>query len=163
MEKNEVIKYLIDKKSNQVNGLTIKNVTVTKKDDYTQVALTLKEEVEGYISKDKGVTYEKGKTNIIFTSTFALAAILKDDDDAAFAANKLIENPDMLTVILSRAKINIIQEPVMAKEAYVNPWSSDDEATVFGHDTIINHIVELKLTDKVVAKLDRLADAILGI
>lgn len=163
MERNEVIKYLMDKKSNQVNGLTIKNVTVTKKDDYTQVALTLKEEVEGYISKDKGITYEKGKTNIIFTSTFALAAILKDDDDAAFAANKLVEKPDMLTVILSRAKINIIQEPVSGTEAYVNPWSSNDEATVFGHDTIINHIIELKLTDKAVAKLDRLADAILGI
>lgn len=163
MERNEVIKNLLEKGAKQVNGVTIKNVTVTEKDGYTQVALTLKEEVDGYVSKDKGITYEKGKTNVIFTSTFALASILKDDDDAAFAANKLVEKPDMLTVILSRAKINIIQEPVTATEAYVNPWSNNSEATVFGHDTIINHIVELKLTDKAIAKLDRLADAILGI
>ena len=98
----------------------------------------------------------------IFVSLFSIISLLKDNDDAAFAANHLTQHPEAMNVVLSRAKIDIIQEPVVAGQEYKNPWSDNTEATVFDHDTIINHIVELKLSDFAVRKLDSLANALLG-
>ena len=88
---------------------------------------------------------------------------MKDNDDAAFAANHLVEHPEAINVILSRDTIDILQEPVSAGQEYKNPWSNNvTEATVFEHDTIINHLIDIKLSDFAIKKLDVLADKMLG-
>ena len=162
MEKKEVIVHLLKNGSKMVKDLQIKNVTVAPQENYVRLGLTLNNPVEGMVTKDNGVTYEKGETKVIFVSLFSITSLLKDNDDAAFAANHLTQHPEAMNVILSRAKIDIIQEPVVAGQEYKNPWSDNTEATVFDHDTIINHIVELKLSDFAVRKLDSLANALLG-
>ena len=78
------------------------------------------------------------------------------------ALNRLIQSKTKTSVILSRATIDIIQEPVASGQEYRNPWSSNGDATVFDHDTIINHLTGIKLSDFGMKKLDRLADAMLG-
>lgn len=162
MEKREIINKLLKDGAKEVKNLKIKNVTVTTLENYTRLGLTLDKPVEGYIAKADG-SFEKGETNIIFVSAFAIASVLKDNDDTAFAANHLVENPQAMNVLLSRASIDVIQEPVASGQEYRNPWSNnEDNATVFTHDTIINHLTSIKLSDFGMKKLDTLADKLLG-
>lgn len=164
MEKKEIVANLLKKEgSKEIKNLKIKNVTVTPCDKYTRLGLTLDKPVAGMVTKDNGNTYEEGETNVVFTSLYAVVAILKDDDDAAFAANHMLSHPDSMSIILSRATIDIIQERVVAGEEYKNPWSSSEEATIFTHDTIITHVINIKLSDFAVRKLDKIADSLLGI
>lgn len=163
MEKKEVIDAIVKNGGIVVKNLGVKNVTITPQESYVRVALTLDRAVKGMVSKD-GVTYEEGETNVIFLSAFSIASILKENDDASFAVNHILQHPEALSVILSRAKINIIQQHVVAGEEYINPWSSNaDNKTVFQHDTIINHLTDIELSEFSIRKLDRLADGMLGL
>lgn len=161
MEKKDVIAQLLKKGSKSVKNLKIRNVTVTPQENYVRLGLTLDQEVDGYRS-DNGVDYKLAKTNVIFVSLFSITSLLKDNDDAAFAVNHLVQHPDAMSVVLSRAVIDIIQEPVVAGEEYKNPWSDSAEATVFDHDTIINHVINVQLSDFAIRKIDKLADNLLG-
>ncbi len=166
MNREEVIAKLLNDGCKRTNSIKVKNVTVTDLQNYTRLGLTLDKPVKGMISKTKEdgtQIFEEGDVNIIFTSLFAVIALLKDDDDAAFAANHLLKHPEAMEVILSRATIDVISEPVTAGQQYVNPWSNSGKATVFDHDTFIPHVVTIKLADRAIRKLDVIADAMLGI
>lgn len=163
MEKKEIIAELLRNGGKSVKDLKVKNVTVTRCENYVRLGITLDKPVMGMVTKDNGVTYEEGETNIIFVSLYSITSLLKDDDDAAFAANHLIEHPDAMSIILSRASLNIIQETVEAGTEYKNPWSTNAEATVFDHKTIITHVTNVTLSEFAIRKLDRLADSLLGI
>lgn len=157
----EIIAQLIKKGAKEVKNVTIKNVTVTPMNEYVRLGLTLDKEVDGYKVEDDG-TYTPSKVKVIFVSAFTIAALLKEDDNAAFAANHLLKHPDALAMIMSRAQINILQQPVKADEEYKNPFNDNADATAFDHDVIINHITDIKLSDFGIKRLDRLADMMLG-
>lgn len=163
MEKKEIIAELLKNGGKSVKDLKVKNVTVTRCENYVRLGITLDKPVMGMVTKDNGVTYEEGETNVIFVSLYSITSLLKDNDDAAFAANHLVEHPEAMSIILSRASLNIIQETVEAGTEYKNPWSTNAEATVFDHKTIITHVTDVTLSDFAVRKLDRLADSLLGI
>ena len=163
MEKKEIIAELLKNGGVSVKDLKVKNVTVTRCENYVRLGITLDRPVKGMVTKDNGVTYEEGETNVIFVSLYSITSLLKDDDDAAFAANHLVEHPDAMSIVLSRASLNIIQETVEAGTEYKNPWSTNAEATVFDHRTIITHVTDVTLSDFAVRKLDKLADSLLGI
>ena len=163
MEKKEIIAELLKNGGVSIKDLKVKNVTVTRCENYVRLGITLDKPVMGMVTKDNGVTYEEGETNVIFVSLYSITSLLKDNDDAAFAANHLVEHPDAMSIVLSRASLNIIQETVEAGTEYKNPWSTNAEATVFDHKTIINHITDIKLSDFAVRKMDKLADSLLGI
>lgn len=163
MEKKEIIAELLKNGGVQVKGLKVKNVTVTRCENYVRLGITLDKPVKGMVTKDNGVTYEEGETNVIFVSLYSITSLLKDNDDAAFAANHLVEHPEAMSIVLSRASLNIIQETVEAGTEYKNPWSTNAEATVFDHKTIITHVTDVTLSDFAVRKLDKLADSLLGI
>ena len=161
MEQKEVIAQLVQNGAEPVKELKVKNVTVSQQENYVRLGITLDKPVKGYISND-GITFEEGETKVIFVSLFSIISLLKDDDDAAFACNHLLKHPDGMNVVLNKATIDILQESVVAGEEYRNPWSDNAEATVFDHDTIINHITKIKLSEFAVRKLDKLADSLLG-
>lgn len=161
MKNEEIIAQLIKEGAKEVKNVTIKNVTVTPMNEYVRLGLTLDKEVDGYKAEDDG-TYTPSKVKVIFVSAFTIAALLKEDDDAAFAANHLLKHPDALAMIMSRAQINILQQSVKAGEEYKNPFSDNADVTAFDHDVIINHITEIKLSDFGMKRLDRLADMMLG-
>ena len=163
MEKKEIIAELLKNGGVSVKDLKVKNVTVTRCENYVRLGITLDKPVKGMVTKDNGVTYEEGETNVIFVSLYSITSLLKDDDNAAFAANHLVEHPDSMSIVLSRATLNIIQEFVKSGTEYKNPWSANAEATVFDHDTIITHVTDVTLSEFAIRKLDRLADSLLGI
>lgn len=160
MEKKEIINNLIKGGAEPVKGLKVKNVTVTPLENYVRVALTLDTPVKGMVNKDNN--WVEDTTNVIFDSTFSIVSVLRNTD-AAFAANHIIKYPDSLSVLLSGANIDIIQEHVVEGQEYKNPWSESAETTVFDHNTIINHITDIRLSDFGLRKLDTLADAMLKI
>lgn len=163
MEKKEIIAELLKNGGKSVKDLKVKNVTVTRCENYVRLGITLDKPVAGMVITDDGVTYEEGETNVIFVSLYSITSLLKDDDNAAFAANHLVEHPDSMSIVLSRATLNIIQETVEAGAEYKNPWSNNAEATIFDHKTIITHVTDITLSDFAIRKLDRLADSLLGI
>ena len=163
MDRKQVIRQLKAEGAKEVKNLTVKNVTVTVMDEYVRLGLTLDKEVEG-MRQDENGEYQEDITNVIFASTFSIASILKDDEDAAFAANHLVENPKGFAVVLSRCHIDILQEKVAKDTEYVNPFAGEDaETTTFDHDVVINHISNIKLSKVGIKALDKLFDAILGI
>lgn len=162
MERNEIIAELLKNGGIRVNSLKIKNVTVTPKDEYVRLAFTLDKPVKAMV-KGENDQFVEGENNVIFVSLYSITSLLKDNDDAAFAVNHLTKNPDSMSVILSRGKIDVILEKVVAGQQYKNPWSTNGTETVIQHDTFIPHVIKLELSDFGVRKLDKIADSLLGI
>lgn len=144
----EIIKNLMASgKCRKFNDLRIKNVNQSEQDNYTRISFTVNNPVPGYISRDNGLTYELGTTNTIFSSTFALAGLLKEDEEKSWMANTVVERPQVINLILNGGSIDIIQQEVKAGEPYHNPFTTKEEPedTIFDHDTIVNYIVGVHL------------------
>ena len=164
MEVKNVVRNLLESGAKKVSDLKVTNVTVKALDTYVRVALTLDKKVEGYVLNDADGTYSAGEVKVIFVSLYSLLSMLKQDEDTAFAANHVANHPESIGLILSGAKIDLIQQPVVAGEEYRNVWSdrADAEATVFEHDTIINHVVSIEVSKFGEKALDKLMDKMLG-
>ena len=164
MEVKEVVRALLASGAKKVTDVKVTNVTVKPLDTYVRVALTLDKKVEGYVLNEADGTYSTGEVKVIFVSLYSLLSMLKQDEDTAFAANHVANHPETIALILSGARIDIIQQPVVAGEEYRNPWSDRDdvEATVFEHDTILNHVVSIEVSKFGEKALDKLMDKMLG-
>lgn len=145
--KNVIKDLMSTGKCRKFNDLRIKNVNISEEDNYTRVSFTVNTKIPGYISKDNGETYELGENNVIYSSTFALAGMLKENEELSWMANALRENPAAINIILNGGTIDVIQHRVNKGEPYHNPFTTKDEIeeTVFDHDTIINYVVGCKL------------------
>ncbi|MBQ8206372.1 MAG: hypothetical protein IJZ77_02825 [Bacilli bacterium] len=139
----------------------IKNVNYEILDTYTRVSFTLRENVKGYRANEDG-EFVLGGTNIIFSSIYAIAAMLKEDDELAWIGNEIITNPKLLNLLCSSATIEIIQQKVAEGEEYVNPFASNPEPITFDHDTYINHIVGITLSKVGEKVLEKYMDKIMS-
>ena len=164
MEVKEVVRNLLASGAKKVTDVKVTNVTVKALNTYVRVALTLDTKVEGYVLNEADGTYSAGEVKVIFVSLYSLLSMLKQNEDMAFAANHVANHPETIGLILSGARIDLVQQPVAAGEEYKNPWSdrSDAEATVFDHDTIINHVVSVEVSKFGEKALDKLMDKMLG-
>lgn len=162
MDKKNVIATLTKNGAKMIKGLTIRNATVTPQDESFRFGLTLNQNIEAYVADEDG-NYNLGENNIIFTYIFSIAAILRDYPDVAFIINELIKKPDAMRMILIGATVDIMQEHVAAGTEYHNPWSNTQNAKTYDHDVIINHIIDIELSDYMKKKIDKMADSILGI
>lgn len=159
----QVVAELLAKGCNKIAGIRVRSSIVTPKDNYVMVSLSLERGIPGYVSDDEGV-FTKGETATVFASSYSIASVLKDNDETAWAANQLIQNPKGLEVILAGAKIDLVQEEVAADEIYKNPFSSSDvDGQSLGHDTIINHVVKIEICQKAKQMLNMLAMNMMGI
>lgn len=159
-----VIRKLIADGAKRLNSCRIKNVNVAEMDNYTRVSFTLSNPVIGYVSNDNGITYQKGETNVIFVSLYAIVAAIKEDDELSWMANRLLEKPDILNLLLNGSCIDILQQEVPANTEFANPFSNKitPDVQMYDHDIIVNHVIGFKL-GKVGQKMaDKLADKMLG-
>lgn len=162
MEKKEAIKYLLETcNASSEKDLKVTNVTITPQDNYVRVALTLNREVRGMLENPETHLFEEAKTKVIFTSTFSLGAILRENENAAFAVSDLMAKPNGLKVILSSAKINILQDMVEANKPYINPWSDSNETSESDHNFIRSHVTDIELSKMGLKALEKIADKLL--
>lgn len=145
-----------------IKGIKVKNCNVTEKNNYVMVSFTLGQDVEGYNANEQGV-FERGERNVIFSSTFALAGMLKENDDLSWVANHLLTHPNIINLLFNGGTIDIVQLPVVAGQIYKNPFSTRNaESDPFDHDTIINHIIGVHLGRTGEKVADKLMDKLLG-
>lgn len=145
METKKVIDVLLKAGAKRINGLKVRNVTISREESYTRIGLSTDTEIDGFLSDENGV-YTPGKTTLVFVSSYSIASQFKDNDDTAFAANHIVEHPEALQVLLSRATFDVIQEKVKAGDSWKNPWSDSGDERTYDHDTIINHVVNIHLS-----------------
>ena len=145
----------------EITNVVVNNITITPLEEYTRVALTLDKPVAGYVQGEDGV-YTRGETNVIFVSLFSIAAMLKESDELAWAVNAIINNPNSLQVLFSRAKITLLQEEVVAGQVRINPFTEKEDEKVPDHDAIYNHIVDVKLGKMGEIALEKMLDKLLG-
>lgn len=143
----------------------VKNINVTEKDDYTMVSFTLKEDVDGYVKDDDG-NYIKGKTPYIYTSLYSIAACVAEMEGIGWLRSVMHHGtPELIKLLLNKSSLVIIQESVLANTEWRNVFSSSDSTTMFDHDTIINHVIGIKLSkfgEGIAAKLqDKILDSAL--
>lgn len=160
----DIVKELMAKGCKRVNDVTVKNVVVEEFDNYTRATLVTREALDAYVSDDNGATYHKGKSNNLFSSTFAIAGAMKEDEELSWMANSIIEHPNVLNLILNGSKIDIIIEEVQKGVEYINPFTTkaNPESTTFDNDTIVKYVVGIKLGKSGQKMADKLADKLMG-
>lgn len=158
----EVVRTLLKNGAKRIDNAVVKTVGVNRQEKYDRVALTLAKPVRGYIENKTG-EYEEGETRVIFVSSFSLGAILSDNEDTAFAKRKLMRKPQLLELVLSYAKIDILQEKVEANTYYTNPFSNSTNGGTIEHDTYINHVVDIELGKRGLKAIDKMFDKLLSI
>ena len=159
----EAVSTLLKNGATSVNNLVVTNVTVRRLESYTRVALTLDKPVKGYVSDDDD-NYSLSETNVIFVSLYSLNTAIKENEEMAFAVNEIGEHPESLQILLSHAKINVIQEQVVAGQVRTNPFTGKEDDNVTDHDCIYNHVVGIvSLSDKAMRGLEKIEDKILGL
>lgn len=156
METKKVIDALLKAGAKRINGLKVRNVTISREESYTRIGLSTDTEIDGFLSDENGV-YTPGKTTLVFVSSYSIASQFKDNDDTAFAANHIVEHPEALQVLLSRATFDVIQETVKAGDSWKNPWSDSGDERTYDHDTIINHVINIRLSSMGNKMLEALA------
>ena len=158
MDTKKVISQLMASKTNNVvKELVVRNINVTECETYNRVAITLDKPVKAMVAQEDG-SYVEGESNIIFVGNYSIVGALRENEDVAFAGNHLIQHPKALNVVLSGAKINIIQEAVSAGQEYTNPFSSNATPTVVQHDSFYNHVFDIRLSAFGLKMLDKLGE-----
>ena len=148
-------------KANNVVTTTVRNINVKDMTTWQRVSITLNTPVKGYIADDDG-NYSEGEVNVIFVSSFSVVAAFRNNPKTAFAGNYIAEHPNCLQVLLSGAKIEIVQEAVSEGKEYSNPWSNNPTPTPVEHDSYYNHITDIiELSDVSVELLKELARMIM--
>ena len=156
MDTKKVISQLMAIKANNVvKDLVVRNINVTECETYNRVAITLDKPVKAMVAQEDG-SYVEGESNIIFVGNYSIVGALRENEDVAFAGNHLIQHPKALNVVLSGAKINIIQEA--AGQEYTNPFSNNAVPTVVQHDSFYNHVFDIRLSAFGLKMLDKLAE-----
>ena len=150
------------RKSGTSENVTIVNVTVTSLDKWTRIALTLNSEVNGAVSDSEG-NWTMGKTHVVFISLFSIIGLLKNTDETLAIASHIYNHPSALQVILSGAKVELIQQEVKAHSTYTNVFTGEEAEYDCDHDSIFNHIVSIEFTDKSRRAIERIEDKLLGL
>lgn len=150
----DIIRNLIADGATRINKLRIKNVNYDpdyEDKDYIRVSLTLDRKVPGFVpvtdSNGNITGYEYGLTNVIYTSTFALAAVLKENEEFSWLANHIVAKPKALTLLFNGATIDILQRQIAKGTPVVNPFSTqtNKEWPVYDHDMVTNDVISIAL------------------
>ena len=143
----EKLKALLGDKDNRVyRNIRIRNITKREKTgDWENITLVLDGMIPGYIKE--GDTWKQGLTNNLYTTSYAIAGILKENDDISPVANKIAEHPEMIPLVLNGATISIVQTDVAKDEPYIFPFSTRERKEKYtrDHDWIANNIFNVVL------------------
>jgi len=159
-----IIKKLISTGAKRISSVRVKNINFTEKDNYTMISLTLASPIRGFVLDEATDTWKLGMTNTLYTSLYAIAGAIKEDENLAFMANKLLESPTAVNVVFNGATVDILQQEVKQGEEYFNPFTTKEhaEAQVYDHDVIINNVIKFNLSNTGQKAADRLMDKLLG-
>lgn len=159
-----IVKRLVANGAKIIKGLKVKNVNHSEQDNYDRITFSVDKGIRGYVRPDEDSDYELGLTNIVYSSTFAIAGAMKENEDLSWMANTVISNPTVTNVLFNGSTIDIIQIEVPAGEEYVNPFTTRQDAEInsYDEDKIFNHIIGFKLGKIGEKASERLLDKMMG-
>ena len=139
-----VVEELVKNGAKRYNNLLIKDLKINKEETYTRVTISIAPSIPGMVSRDKGENWELGQVNHVFTSTFAIAAMLREEDETCWLADTMVHKPEAMIPIMCGGTLDIVQQRIEAGIPYRNPFavnSLTSEVLTFKRETIINHVV----------------------
>ena len=142
--------------------VTICNVTVTDRKNWTKITFTLNREVDGPVCDQDG-NWSFGKTRVVSVSLFSILDLFKNTKDTLAITSHVANHPNALQVILSGATGELLQQKVNANETYINVFTGEETEYESDHDSIFNHLVSIELTDKGKSAIEKIEDKLLGI
>lgn len=163
MDTQKVLSQLMAVKENEsVKNVVVRNINTKDMSTWTRVSVTLNKPVKSYVADEETGEYVIGTSNIIYVSTFSLIAAMRENPDLAFAGNHLIEHPTAIGVVFSGATIDVILEKVTEGQEYKNPFSDNAVDSIIEHDNYFAHIHNIRLSERGLKMIDRIADKMLG-
>lgn len=162
LDYDATIKALVANGGKRHKDIRVKNVNVTDKDVYTMVSFTTNKALPAYVAD--GDDFAMGSSNVIYSSLFAIAGAMREDEELAWMTNALLDSPNAVQLIFSGATLDVIQVEYAAGEAIYNPFTTkeDSDATEYDHDVIINYVIGVTLSKVGEKFADKLADRLLG-
>lgn len=134
------------KNGGKKSTVTVKNCTWGGENAPYRISLTVRETVKGFVRDNEG-NGEVKDTNLVFISLFAISAALKEMPSYAWLGNVITNKPKVAEILLSNAKIDILQTIETEGTEYVNPFSANKEPQApFQHDTVITHPIRIELS-----------------
>lgn len=141
--------------------LVINNVTITEKENWTRVALTLNREVDGPVLDEDNWTM--GKTCVVYLSLYSIVNFLKNVEDTAAIASHIVHHPTSLQIILNGGKVEILQQEVKAQATYIDVFTNEELEYECDHDSLFNHLVSIEFTDKGRKGIEKIENMLLGL
>lgn len=164
-ESNDVLSYeqkvknLIVDGWRRKNGMKIRNVIVTEKETYCMMTFNVVPAIAGYLYDEETGEYVKGMTNNIFSSTYAIAGVMKENEEIGWLANNIIEKPKLGNVLFNGGTVDIITKEFTTGDTFKSPFGNGEEQ-VFDHDCIINLVVGIQLGNNGRKMLDSIRGSI---
>lgn len=156
------VKSLIVAGGKVIRNAVIKNVQVSEEDNYNRVTFVLRSGIPAKVSPDNGLTFTDGLSTNLFSSTYAIAGGLKEDEELSFLANYIIASPKLINLIFNGGTIDIVQMTYPANTPIVNPFSTkEDNARIYDHEVIINYITKFRPGKVGMKMIDKLTDKIM--
>ena len=110
-------KLMLSGKCMRFNDIIIKDSKYEYFDQYTRVTLTVRAHLPAFVS-DNGVFHE-GTSNIIYTSSYAIACVFKEDVMLSWMSSSIIEHPHIIPLLLNGSTIDVIVQKVAKGEEYM--------------------------------------------
>lgn len=165
MEKNLAIAELVRRGAVEEKGLRVNSVNVKREENYVRLSFSVDRDIDGFIMSNDGLGVRiLGKTRVVFSSTFSIFPILKENDDVKFVINHLRTHSKAIVPLLSDAIITVYVEKIEVPEGetvtYTDVWrdETEDSKQVFDHTIFKYHITDIKLGKNGKKSLDRIKD-----
>ena len=142
--------------------VTVMNVTVVDRGNWTNIALTLNREVDGAVCDSEG-QWSMGKTNVVFISFYSILRTLKNTDETIVITDHIAKNPTALQIIMNGANIEILQQEVKAHASYIDAFKGEEVEHELDHDSLFNHLVSIAFSDKGQRAIEKIEDHLLGL
>lgn len=144
----DILKQLLSNPKNRIyKNVRIKNVTKRFSDDvdWENITLIIEGKIPGPVPE--GNEFKIGLTSNVYTTSYTIAAVLKQNPRTAMLADMVIKNPEIIPVLLCGSTFNLIQTDVAKNEAYYNPFSNKEtrKPRSYEHDWIATNIYDIVL------------------
>ena len=158
------IKQLINNGAKLIKNCKVKNVAYSNNDGKIIVKFVLTEPIRDYVLYADGVNYKIGKTDIIYSSIYAVFEILLEDDTLGWLGNVILENPSVLNEVFQDAIVDVLQQEVFKGEEYINPFIENykQKTIISDRNFIVNHCVKFYLSEAGEKVADDIMNVIFG-
>lgn len=127
--------------------VTIKNTSLTQHDTWSSVSMSVVEDVLQNRPNAYGEYAITNRGKVLFSSSIAVLAILKEIPEIAMIANKLEDESDTINLLLCGASAKVYQKVIAEGEVHRNPFSEDAEDVALDHEWVATYITEITLGD----------------